>query len=256
MGENVLVSTQDRITRIQIDRPAKKNALTQAMYTALADAIAVAEADSSVRVLLLTGSETVFTAGNDIGDFLSGFSVSEGSPVVRFLFALAEAQKPVVAAVNGPAIGIGTTLLLHCDLVYCGRGARFQLPFVNLGLVPEAGSSYLLSAALGHRHAAALLMLGDAFDAEAARSAGIVNAVVADGEVLEAATQAAHALAAKPPDALRLTKALLKRWSKATLTEALRVEAEIVAQRLQSPETVEAMQAFLERRAPDFSRFV
>lgn len=255
MSEFIHTFSEERITRIQIDRPEKKNALTQAMYAALADAIEGAEADKNVRVLLIQGAESVFSAGNDIGDFLTAFAMDESSPVVRFLRTLSAAQKPIVAAVNGPAIGIGTTLLLHCDLVYCGRSARFQLPFVNLGLVPEAGSSYLLPAALGHRRAAELLLLGDAFGPEEARTAGIVNQVVADGEVVESALRAAQALAAKPPAALRLTKQLLKRWDAAALRTAIDTEAALFLDQLRSPEANEALQAFLERRKPDFSRF-
>lgn len=254
-SETVIVTDEGRVRIIRMNRPEKKNALTQAMYAAMADAIARAEADDHVRVLLLTGAESVFSAGNDIGDFASNFSLDESSPVSRFLHGLAAAEKPIVAAVNGPAIGIGTTMLLHCDLVYCGRGARFQLPFVNLGLVPEAGSSLILTAMLGHQRAAALLLLGDPFDAETARESGIVNAIVADGEVLAHALAVAHTLAAKPPAALRLSKQLMKRWGGEALQAAMREEAAVFAQQLHAPEAAEAMQAFMERRKPDFSRF-
>jgi enoyl-CoA hydratase/carnithine racemase len=255
MTDLIRVDTDERITRIQLNRPEKKNALTQAMYVALVEAIAAAEADPAVRVLLVHGSESAFTAGNDIGDFLAGFPMGEESPVRRFLHALALAPKPVVAAVNGAAVGVGTTMLLHCDLVYCGRGARFQLPFVNLGLVPEAGSSYLLPAIMGHRHAAKLLLLGEPFGAEEAHAAGIVNRVVPDGDVLETALQAARTLAAKPPAALRIAKSLLKGRQWETLRAVMDEEAAHFAERLRSPEASEALQAFVERRQPDFSRF-
>lgn len=255
MSDNVLVSVEDRVCFVQMHRPEKKNALTGAMYAALADAVSAAEADPAVRVLLISGTETVFSAGNDVADFAAGFSMDEGSPVVRFLDALVGAQKPVVAAVNGPAIGIGTTMLLHCDLVYAGRSARFQLPFVNLGLVPEAGSSYLLPRLLGHVRAAELLMLGEPFDAQTARDYALVNAVVADGETLPRARAAALALAAKPPAALRLTKQMLKQAEGDTLRRVIRAEAEQFRARLATPEAAEAFQAFLERRKPDFSRF-
>ncbi len=254
-SENVIVSDAGRVRMIRIHRPEKKNALTQAMYASLADAIAQAESDAQVRVLLLTGTDELFSAGNDIADFASNFTLDESSPVSRFLRGLATAAKPVVAAVNGPAIGIGTTMLLHCDLVYCGRDARFQLPFVNLGVVPEGGSSLILPAIMGHRQAAELLLLGDPFDAETARASGIVNAIVADGEVLPHALAVAQALAAKPPAALRSSKQLMKRWSADAVRSAMDEEATLFAQLLHSPEAAEAMQAFMERRKPDFSRF-
>jgi enoyl-CoA hydratase/carnithine racemase len=254
-SENILVSDEGRVRIIRMNRPAKKNALTQAMYSALVDALSAADADEQVRVLLLTGTEMVFSAGNDIGDFATNFSLDDSSPVSRFLHGLVAARKPIVAAVNGPAVGIGTTMLLHCDLVYCGRGARFQLPFVNLGLVPEGGSSLILTAMLGNRRAAELLLLGDPFDAEKAREYAIVNAVLADGEVYPHALEVAQALAAKPPKALRLSKQLLKRWSDEEVRAALRAEAEHFAERLHGAEAAEAMSAFMERRKPDFSRF-
>jgi enoyl-CoA hydratase/carnithine racemase len=255
MPDHVLVSVEERICRIQLHRPEKKNALTGAMYAALAGALAAAEADPAVRALLVSGTESVFSAGNDIADFAGGFSMDEDSPVVRFLDALTGAQKPIVAAVNGPAVGIGTTMLLHCDLVYAGRSARFQLPFVNLGLVPEAGSSYILPQMLGHARAAELLMLGEPFDAETARACGIVNAVVDDGETLPRALAAAQSLAAKPPAALRLTKQMLKQAGGDALRRAIRAEAEQFRARLATPEAAEAVRAFMERRKPDFSRF-
>ncbi len=251
----VLVADEGRVRVIRMNRPAKKNALTQAMYAALVDALASAEADNQVRAILLTGTDEIFSAGNDIGDFAANFSLDASSPVFRFLFALVGAQKPIVAAVNGPAVGIGTTMLLHCDLVYCGRSARFQLPFVNLGLVPEAGASLILPEMLGHRRAAELLLLGDPFDAELAREYALVNRVLADGEVFAHALSVAQSLAAKPPAALRLSKQLLKRWSDERLRAAMLAEADQFAQQLHSPEAAEAMTAFMERRKPDFSNF-
>lgn len=255
MSDTVQVAIEDAIAHIQINRPEKKNALTIAMYAALADALRRAESDDSVRVVLFSGAESAFCAGNDLSDFLQAPPIDESSPAFQFLHVLASAQKPLVAAVRGVAIGIGVTMLLHCDLVYAGRGARFQLPFVNLGLVPEAGSSLLLPQMLGHRGAAALLMLGDAFDADAAHAAGIVNAVVPDGEVLPIAQVAAHALAAKAPEALRLTKQLMKSHNQPALNTAMTTEARIFSQRLTSAEATEAFQAFFERRKPDFSQF-
>jgi enoyl-CoA hydratase/carnithine racemase len=165
------------------------------------------------------------------------------------------AQKPIVAAVQGPAVGVGTTMLLHCDLVYASEQARFHLPFVNLALVPEAGSSYMLPQMSGHQRAAELLMLGEPFDAQTAHEAGFVNAVVADDAVLDVAAEKAADLAAKPPAALRLTKALLKGGAQAQITEAVQVEASHFAELLHSPEALEAFTAFVERRQPDFSKF-
>ncbi len=256
MSEQISTSVDGRILHVWINRPEKKNALTVAMYAALRDALRRAEADCDIRVTVISGSETVFSAGNDIVDFLQAPAMDEHSPVFQFLHTLVDAQKPIVAAVNGAAVGIGTTMLLHCDLVYAGRSARFHLPFVNLGLVPEAGSSLLLPLSLGHRHAAALLMLGDPFDAETAREVGIVNAVVADGDVLGLAMDAAHQLAAKPPAALRQTKQLMKQHTTAMLRTAITGEAELFRARLASPEAAEAFTAFMERRKPDFSKFV
>lgn len=255
MSENISVSKQDQIVQIQINRPDKKNALTQEMYTAMADAIKEAENNALTRVILITGGERAFTAGNDIMDFVQSPPSGSNSPVLRFLQAISSAQKPVVAAVNGVAIGIGTTLLLHCDLVYAGQSARFQLPFVNLGLVPEAGSSLIIPQMVGHRRAAELLLLGEMFDAVRAHQLGFVNHVVADGDVLTTALQAAIQLAAKPPRSVRLSKQLMKQHSAAAVQAAMAAESELFAERLTSPEAAEALQAFLEKRKPNFSRF-
>jgi enoyl-CoA hydratase/carnithine racemase len=255
MSDTIRVQGDGHILHIQINRPEKKNALTQAMYAEMADGLARAETEPGVRVVVLSGTESVFSAGNDISDFLTAFSMDAQSPVVRFLTTLAHFPKAVVAAVNGPAMGIGTTMLLHCDLVYSGRGARYQLPFVNLGLVPEAASSLILPATLGHRRAAALLMLGDPFDAETALGLGIVNGVVEDEAVMETALRAATALAEKPPAALRLTKSLMRQWQMEGVERALAVESGLFAQQLRGPEAQEALSAFMERRKPNFLTF-
>ncbi|MFN8444041.1 MAG: enoyl-CoA hydratase [Caldilineaceae bacterium] len=255
MSQQIIVSQSNRILQIQINRPEKRNALTQEMYSAMNDAIAKAESDSDTRVILFRGHESAFTAGNDILDFVQSPPAGEDSPVFRFLRAISTAKKPLVAAVNGVAVGIGTTLLLHCDLVYAGQSARFQLPFVNLGLVPEAGSSWILPQMVGQRRAAELLLLGDAFDATTAHSLGIVNKVIADGDVLSCALSAAEQLAAKPPSALRLSKQLMKQHSDATLQAIIGEEGRLFAEQLLSEEAAEALQAFLEKRKPDFSRF-
>lgn len=254
MAEHIVVSIQDRILTLRLDRPEKKNALTRGMYLGMIEALQQAESDSTVRVVLITGTEVCFTAGNDLMDFANAKS-GESSPAILFLQTLAAVQKPVVAAVGGVAVGIGTTMLLHCDLVFAASDARFQLPFVNLGLCPEAGSSALLPALMGHRRAAELLFFGEPFSADTAREHGIINTVVSSSELLSTATAKAKQLTEKPPSALRTTKALLKRGSTATIADAMAKETEQFAALLQGPEAREAMMAFMQRRKPDFSQF-
>lgn len=254
MSEQIVVSVQDRVLTLRLDRPEKKNALTRGMYMGMIEALQQAEADSDVRVVLITGTQDCFTAGNDLMDFANA-KPGETSPAIVYLQTLAAAQKPVIAAVGGVAVGIGTTMLLHCDLVYAGSDARFQLPFVNLGLCPEAGSSVLLPELMGHRRAAELLFFGEPFTAETARDLGIVNAVVAGSELLATATARAQQLAEKPPSALRTTKALLKHSAAGAIADAMARETERFAALLQGPEAREAMMAFMQRRKPDFSKF-
>jgi len=255
MSEHVEVETRDAVLHVRLDRPEKKNALTLEMYSALAGALEAAQDDPAVRVVLLTGTGDAFTAGNDLGDFLQRPPTDESSPVLRFLNALISAQKPVVAAVNGLAVGVGTTLLLLCDLVYAARSARFQLPFTSLGLVPEAGSSLLLPQRVGLARAAELLLLGEPFDAEQALGMGLVSAVFEDDELASGAEERARRLAAQPPTAVRLTKSLMRRAERAALPDQMKEESALFLERLRSPEAREAMQAFMERRKPDFSRF-
>jgi enoyl-CoA hydratase/carnithine racemase len=252
---NINQTRDGAVLRIEIARPEKKNALTGAMYAALAAAIASAEQDEGVRVMLLSGVGGAFTAGNDLQDFLAAPPQADAHPVFHFLTALSHAAKPIVAAVSGPAIGIGTTLLLHCDLVYADETARFALPFVNLGLCPEAGSSLLLPAVAGYQRAAELLLLGEPFGAEKAYECGIVNAVVPAAEVAATALAAAQQLAAKPPAALRATKKLMKRPVLAGLEQAMKEEAAQFARMVASEEAKEAFAAFLEKRKADFSKF-
>ena len=254
MAEHIVVSVQDRILTLRLDRPEKKNALTRGMYMGMIEALQQAESDSNVRVVQIMGTETCFTAGNDLMDFANA-KPGETSPAILYLQTLAAAQKPVMAAVGGVAVGIGTTMLLHCDLVYAAPDARFQLPFVNLGLCPEAGSSTLLPALMGHRRAAELLFFGEPFSAETAQSLGIVNTVVASNELVSATTAKSQQLAEKPPSALRTTKALLKRGSAGAIADAMTKETEQFAALLQGPEAREAMMAFMQRRKPDFSKF-
>ena len=249
----IKTETQERVVTIELARPDKKNALTAAMYAAMSDALASAEADPGVRAIVIHGARDCFTAGNDLKDFLAG--PAGASEALRFVSALSKVRKPVVAAVGGPAVGIGTTLLLHCDLVYSAPGARFQLPFVPLGLVPEAASSLLLPRVAGYQRAAAWLLLGQAFTAEEALAAGIVTGIVPQETLLERALAAATALAALPPESVRLTKQLMKRPVAAAVAEQMAEEAGLFSERLQSAEAKEAMSAFIEKRKPDFSRF-
>lgn len=254
-SEYIHVEEADRILTIRMDRPEKKNALTQDMYGAIKAALTQAEEDSNIRVAMITGSESCFTAGNDLGDFLHASSFRPDNPVVDFLHVLRTFNKPLVAAVNGVAVGVGTTMLLHCDLVYAGENARFMLPFVNLGLVPEAGSTLLLPQLVGHVRAAELLMLAEPLDAEKALALGLINGVYPPSETEQVAREKALALASKAPMALRLTKLLLKRAQRDALAETMAIELEHFSNQLQGPEAAEALQAFMERREPDFSRF-
>jgi enoyl-CoA hydratase/carnithine racemase len=253
--DHVVVAREGAIQRIQLDRPEKKNALTSAMYSGVADAVEAAERDAAVRVMLVHGAGDCFTAGNDLQDFLAGPPQDEDRPAFRFLNVVAHATKPIVAAVHGVAVGIGTTMLAQCDLVYAAEGTKFSVPFVNLGLCPENASSFLLPAILGYQRAAELLMLGEPFDAAKAREIGLVNAVVPAGELVAVATGAAQKLAAKPPASLRLTKRLMRRAWMREIEAALAEESRAFRERLVSPEAKEAFTAFLEKRPPDFSRF-
>lgn len=259
---HIQVATAERVTTIRFARPDKKNAITLEMYAAMCAALEAASADAAVRAVVITGSQDCFTAGNDLGDFLqaaqgnrhAGAGDDDGDGgAFRFLRVIATFDKPLLAAVSGVAIGIGTTLLLHCDLVYAAPGARFRMPFVDLGLVPEAGSSVLLPALVGARRAAQLLLLGEQIDAATARDWGMINDVVDDPEA--AATAAAARMAAGPPGALRMTKGLLRRSVRDQVLEAIRIEGDAFADRLRSPEALEAFQAFMARRPADYSRF-
>jgi enoyl-CoA hydratase/carnithine racemase len=254
MAEHIAVAVQDRILSIRLERPEKKNALTRGMYQGMIEALQQAEADPAVRVVLIAGKQDCFTAGNDLIDFANA-KPGETSPAILYLQTLASVRKPVIAAVGGVAVGIGTTMLLHCDLAYAASDARFQLPFVNLGLCPEAGSSVILPALMGHRRAAELLFFGEPFSAELARELGIVNAVVAGSELLGTAIAKAQQLAEKPPSALRTIKALLKNESAGLVSDAMVRETEKFAALLQGPEAREAMMAFVQKRKPDFSKF-
>jgi enoyl-CoA hydratase/carnithine racemase len=251
----VLATRAGALQRIQLNRPDKKNALTAAMYGAIADALRAAHADPAVRVVLIHGAGGAFTAGNDLQDFLANPPRTPDAPVARFLHAVSHAEKPLVAAVDGVAVGVGTTMLLHCDLVYAAAGTRFSLPFVNLGLCPEAASSFLLPAIAGYQRAAELLLLGEPFDATHAHALGIVTEVVPAETLLVRAEEAAQKLAAKPAASVRLTKRLMKRAWMPAVEAALAEEMREFGARLGSPEAKEAFSAFLEKRKPDFSKF-
>ncbi len=245
--------TRGRVARVRFDRLDKKNANTAGMYAQLGAALAAADADAQVRAVLLHGTAECFTAGNDVADFLNVPRDPGNSPARALFDVLPRMRKPVVAAVGGPAVGIGTTMLLHCDLVYAAPNARFQLPFVPLGIVPEFGSTFLLPLVAGYQRAAKLLLLGQPFSAQEAFEAGIVTAVVSN--VIEEAEKAAAALAALPPESIRLTKRLMKARYAEALAGAIDEETRLFTERLSSPEAKEAMSAFLQKRKPDFSRF-
>jgi enoyl-CoA hydratase/carnithine racemase len=239
------------VIEIHIDRPDKKNALTAAMYRAMTAALAEASSRADIDVVLIAGKGDAFCAGNDLKDFLSG--PEGGQAAFEFIRAIARFEKPIVAAVQGLAIGVGTTMLFHCDLVYAAPDARFTMPFVNLGIVPEAGSSLLAPAIMGHAKAAAMLLLGDPLDAEGADKAGLVSAIVPVDRLLDHARTKAAALAAKPPQALAYTRRLMK-GDPAALNARIEEEARLFQETMQSAEAKEAFTAFFEKRAPVFRR--
>lgn len=256
MTQAIVTELEQSVLTLRMNRPEKKNAITTAMYNGISQALDRAADDAAVRVVLLTGGPDCFSSGNDIVDFLDNPPGDMAdSPVGRFMAALSQFRKPVVAAVNGLAIGIGTTMLLHCDLVYAGTGARFQMPFASIGVCPEFGSSYVLPRLLGHQRAAELLMLGEPLDAARALDYGLINGVLPDARVSGHALAQARRLAQQPPNALRTTKALLKRWTQAQMAEVIRVEAQHFQPLLNMPEAREAMNAFRQKRKPDFSQF-
>jgi enoyl-CoA hydratase/carnithine racemase len=251
----VLIERHGPVLSLRLNRPERRNAMTGVMYSALADAIVEAGDDPSIRAICLSGAGKGFCAGNDLGDFLNNPDMTAGSPVLRFLRAVSQSQVPLVAAVHGAAIGVGTTVLLHCDLVYAAESARFALPFVNLGLVPEAASSLLLPRLMGHVRAAELILLGEPFGAQKALEVGLINAVVDEETLLEHSLSVAQKLAAKAPNALRRSRDLLKRATAAEVQTAMTVEVEHFLAALSGPEAKEALSAFFEKRAPDFSDF-
>jgi enoyl-CoA hydratase/carnithine racemase len=252
---DISIEQANGICTIRFNRPEKKNAITSAMYQSMADGLKAAEADPSVRVIVLAGQPNIFTAGNDLEDFMKQPPGSGVSPVFQFMAALKDASKPVVAAVAGAAVGIGTTMLLHCDLVYAADNARFSMPFSQLGLCPEFASSLLLPRLVGYQRAAEKLMLGEAFLAAEAEAMGLVNRVLPADE-LEAFVQAQAArLATLPASSLRITKQLMKRGTAGEIDQQMAAEGEHFRRMLIAPEAKEAFTAFFEKRKPDFSRF-
>jgi enoyl-CoA hydratase/carnithine racemase len=251
---DILSHHEAGVTTLTLNRLQRKNSLTAAMYGQLADALAQASEDTKVRVVVIQGHETIFSAGNDIGDFLNSPPVSEDAPVFRFLRGISGFAKPLVAAVCGPAVGVGTTLLLHCDLIYAGDNAAFSTPFVNLGLCPEAASSLLMPRLMGHARAAEALLLGEPFSAESALEWGLVNRIVPPAEANALAQQQARRLASKPMSSLLETKRLMKRGLQSEVAQRMSDEALIFGRMLSEPAAREAFTAFMEKRLPDFSK--
>ncbi|WP_417706019.1 enoyl-CoA hydratase [Pseudomonas sp.] len=256
MSEHLHIERDGGLLTLRMHRADKKNALTRAMYAGMAEMLDEAERDPSVRVVLLTGGEACFTSGNDVVDFIQAPPSGLNSEVFQFMRALFEFSKPVVAAVAGPAVGIGTTLLLHCDLVYVSRDAQLKMPFVNLGLCPEYGSSLILPRLLGHARAAELLLLGQAFSGEQAAEWGIANQALDGGAAtLNKAREMAQRFLDLAPSAVADSKRLMRAPGREELRKVIEEEGALFGQRLRSPEAVEALTAFMQRRKPDFSRF-
>lgn len=253
---DILASKENGILAIEFNRPEKKNAITSAMYQLLAEALRDGDADPSVRVIVIRGKPEVFTAGNDLEDFLRNPAVSPDTPVVQFMGALSSMAKPVVAGVSGAAVGIGTTLLLHCDLVYAADNAKFSMPFSQLGLCPEFASSLLLPQLAGYQRAAEKLLLGEAFSAHEAHAMGLVSKVLSVPELPAFVEQQARKLAALPASSLRATKRLMKLQQGAAVGARIADENRQFADMLGSSEAKEAFNAFFEKRKPDFTKFV
>ena len=256
MTADILTHVEAGVMTITLNRLARKNSISTAMYAALADAIAQARDDAAVRVAVIQGHETIFSAGNDIADFLDqpAGGATEDRPVFRFMRGLASFPKPLVAAVCGPAVGIGTTMLFHCDLVYAGDNAAFTMPFVNLGICPEFGSTLLVPQMFGYHRAAEALLLGEPFMAEAALEAGLVNRVLPPTEANTYANAIARKLAAKPSTSLAQTKRLMKKGQEQAVLEKIQEEGAIFTRMLREPAAREAFGAFMDKRKPDFSK--
>ena len=252
---DVLITKTQSVLTLQFNRPAKKNAITAAMYQSMADALKNAEDDSSIRVILFIGGPQIYTAGNDLEDFAHQPPSTADSPVHQFLRQISRANKPIIAAVAGAAVGIGTTMLLHCDLVYAAPDARFSMPFVQLGLCPEAASSLLLPQLMGYQRAAEKLLFGEAFQADEAHRCGLVTAIVDADKLHSFAHSQAVKLAGLPAASVRTTKRLMKSSQVASIESSMAAENDLFGAMLSSPEAREAFGAFFEKRKADFSRF-
>jgi len=253
MSDDIITETSDGILRVELNRPAQKNAMTAVMYTSLAGIFREADKDEAVRVVLWRGAGDAFCAGNDIGDFLKNPPGHGESPQSNLIGALIGFEKPIVAAVQGVAVGGGTTMLTHCDFVYAGESAKFKLPFIDLGLVPEFGSSFSIPSRVGHLRAAEMFLLGEPFTSARAAELGLVTRVVPDSDLLATATTTAQKLAAKPAGALLASKRLIKQVWIGQLREAAKSEGREFSARLHSAEAIEAFTAFRERRPPNFT---
>ncbi|CAN7661900.1 enoyl-CoA hydratase [Phyllobacterium sp. LjRoot231] len=252
--DDIVIERSEGVLRVELNRPEKLNAMTSSMYTKLADVFNDAAKDERIRVVLWHGAGDAFSAGNDVKDFLKNPPGPGESPQARLMNTLVDFDKPLIAAVHGAAIGGGTTMLLHCDFVYAAENTRFQMPFINLAVVPEFGSSCLLPLAIGHIRAAELILLGSPFDAKRAAELGLVTEVVPYLSLLQVATETARNLAAKPAGALQASKRLLKRSFREQVKAAMRAENEAFSVQVRSEEAKEALTAFLEKRAPDFTK--
>jgi len=250
---DILVHTEAGVCTISFNRLARKNSITSDMYAAMADAMQAATSDATIRVVVIQGDETIFSAGNDIGDFLEKPPSGEDAPVFRFLRNISTCPKPVIAAVNGPAVGIGTTLLFHCDLVYAGDNAAFSMPFVNLGLCPEAGSSLLAVQLMGYQRAAEALLMGEPFMVETALELGLISRVLPPSEVHAYAQSQAQKMARKPLSSLLETKRLMKAARTPAVLAQMDEEAQVFSRMLKEPAAIEAFSAFMEKRKPVFS---
>ncbi len=254
--DEILTERAGSILRIQLNRPKKRNAMTSGMYVALSDILKNAARDDLTRVVLWHGAGDSFCAGNDIEDFLKNPPGPGESPQAQLMNALTEFDKPLIAAVQGAAIGGGTTMLLHCDFVYAGESAKFQMPFINLALVPEFGSSSIIPGRIGHLRAAELILLGSPYDARRALELGLITQVVSDKDALASATETARKLAAKPAAALQASKRLMKQPFREQIKAAMKAENEEFSAQVRSEDAKEALTAFLEKRKPDFARSI
>ncbi|MES2664186.1 MAG: enoyl-CoA hydratase [Pseudomonadota bacterium] len=255
MNQTILTEQHDDVLIIKFNRPEKKNAITSDMYRILTETLVNADQNPHIRAIILAGNGDCFTAGNDLQDFLHNPPIDSHSPVLKFLHALSTVKTVLIASIHGSTIGVGATILLHCDLVYAASNTKIRFPFVDLGLCPEAASSLLLPAMVGHLKASQAILLGDTLDAHTAHAWGLINEVVDPNDLPSKALQIAQKIAAKPAAALRLSKSLLKNSISGSITKCIDEEAAAFSERLKSVEAKEAMTAFFQKRAPNFKQF-